>query len=518
MGEAADDVVSATEIERKLDADLGLRFPDLSEMGIGLPPGSQVESGGVVDLEATYFDSSDLRLLGQAITLRRRTGGKDAGWHVKLLRPDGERQELRAPLGRSASTVPVALRRQVAVHLRGASLQPVARLSTRRRLHLIRDAEQNLTAEIADDTVTAVPLHGPEQTWREIEVESLDGDLDLVNDLVSLLVSAGARPSASRSKVGRALGEVPVRTPARTAPGLPRSSAGAALLTFLATQVETLIRLDPAVRADQYDAVHQMRVACRRMRSALSVYRDLVDQARGKALRGELSWLGGLLGAARDTEVIRDLLLDLVGDEPRALIRGPVRRRISTEFRDQYRTHRETVLTALDSERYFALVDALESLLVEAPLTRPAHRPATRVLPVALRDAHRRLLRARRVAERAVDPVSRDAAWHEVRRISRRIRFAAETAESVFGAPAARLSTRMKAVQDVLGAHQDEVIAAAALLDLEQRAHQAGEATFSYGRLHARLQARGEGLARSVARPWYRATRPKLWRAFLSTC
>lgn len=512
MGDTVGGVVSATEIERKLDADPGLRFPDLSGAGAGLPTGVRAELGEVVYLEATYFDSSDLRLLGQAITLRRRIGGKDAGWHLKLLRHDGERQELRLPLGRSAATVPVTLRRQVAVHLRGASLQPVARLSTRRRLHLIRDAEGRPVAEIADDTVSATPADGPEQTWREIEVESLDGDLVLMTDLVAVLVAAGARPSDSRSKVGRALGEVPVRAPAGLPPGLRTSSAGAALLTFLASQVQALIRLDPAVRADQDDAVHQMRVTCRRLRSVLSVYRDLIDHDRGNALRGELSWFGGVLGVARDTEVIRDLLLNLAGDEPRALIRGPVRRRITTEFRERYRAHRATVLTALDSGRYFALLDALERFVADAPLTPQAHRRAVRVLPVVLWDVHRRLRRAGRAAGRAVDPAARDAAWHEVRRIARRARFAADMAEGALGTPAARLSSRMKAVQDVLGTHQDEVIATAALLDLEQRAHQTGEPTFSYGRMHARLQARSGALGESLDRPWHRATRSKVWR------
>jgi CHAD domain-containing protein len=367
-------------------------------------------------------------------------------------------------------------------------------------------------AEIADDTVTASPIEGSARTWREIEVESVDGDLGLVADLVAVLVAAGARPSESRSKVGRALGEVPVRAAAGLPDGLRRSSAGAALLTFLASHTAALVRLDPAVRADRDDAVHQMRVTCRRLRSVLSVYAGLVDPDRGRILRGELSWLGGVLGAARDAEVTRDVLLDLLGDEPRALIRGPVRRRITTEFRQRYRGYRTEVLSALDSERYFALLDALERFQADPPLTPLARRRATRVLPMALRDAHRRLSRAGRSAERNNDPAARDAAWHKVRRTARRIRFAAELAEGTLGAPAARLSARMKAVQDVLGVHQDETVAGAALLDLERRAHEAGESTFSYGRLHARLQTRGQALTESLAVPWHRATRAKVWR------
>jgi CHAD domain-containing protein len=504
MGEGQGAVRSATEIERKLDVDPSWVFPDLSGPDSGLPPGIHGDPGDVIDLEATYFDSDDLRLLGEAITLRRRTGGEDEGWHLKLPRHDGERQELRLPPGRSATTVPLELRRRTAVHLRGAPLRPVARLSTRRRLHLIRDARGRPLAEVADDTVTATREGNPARSWREIEVELLDGDRDILSAVVETLTAAGARPSDSRSKVGRALGEPATRSaPAPAAPRRP-GSVGDVLMDYLDRHVDVLIHQDPAVRTDQDDAVHQMRVACRRLRSVLAVYRDVFEAGQVDALCGELRWLGTVLGRARDTEVVRDRLLAAVAAEPRQLVRGPVRRRIGTEFRNRLRADRTVVLSALDSGRYFALLDALDAFRSDPHLAPIGRRRAVRVLPGILRAEHRRLRRAGRAAVLA-DPAGRDNARHRMRKAARRLRFAAEAAAGGLGRPAERLAARMKAVQDVLGAYQDGVVARAALEELEPTVHGAGETTFTYGRMHAELAARAGTLDAELADPWRRA-------------
>src|SRR5262249_60954846 len=99
--------------------------------------GSQADGVAVTDPEvfllvATYFDTADLRLAKASITLRRRTGGSDAGWHLKLPVTAGTRRELQVPLGADATAVPAQLASQVSTWVRDEPLQVVAVLETRR--------------------------------------------------------------------------------------------------------------------------------------------------------------------------------------------------------------------------------------------------------------------------------------------------------------------------------------------------------------------------------------------------
>ncbi|WP_324275185.1 CYTH domain-containing protein [Blastococcus brunescens] len=168
------------EIETKYDVDEVFELPALT----GLDGVAGVDPPVEHELEAVYHDTADLRLLRARVTLRRRTGGSDAGWHLKL--PAGTaRRELHAPLGRSVKNPPKVLGAPVVGLLRGAPTAPVATLRTRRVVTALRDAEGRLLAEVADDRVTAtVPAAGPDRpdeahTWREVEVELGDGTVEL---------------------------------------------------------------------------------------------------------------------------------------------------------------------------------------------------------------------------------------------------------------------------------------------------------------------------------------------------
>ncbi len=108
------------------------------------------------------------------------------------------------------------------------------------------------------------------------------------------------------------------------------TTAGDVVAAYIDEQVSVLRRLDPAVRADAADAVHKMRVAVRRLRSTLATYRRLLDRDVTEPIRDELKWLGGVLGAVRDAEVIRRYLLGVVDDQPSDLVLGPVRERIES--------------------------------------------------------------------------------------------------------------------------------------------------------------------------------------------
>jgi inorganic triphosphatase YgiF len=197
------------ETELKLDVDPDFVVPDLG----GLIDDQTVTEPEVRLLAANYFDTSDLRLAAARITLRRRTGGADEGWHLKLPLGAGTRRELQAPLG-DATTVPPQLASLVASRIEGHPLQVVAVLETRRTVRNLTGANGAVLAEVADDLVTGrIPSVGdaPAEpvTWREIEVELVSGGPEILAAARSRLVAAGARPSSSASKLGRLLGTSP---------------------------------------------------------------------------------------------------------------------------------------------------------------------------------------------------------------------------------------------------------------------------------------------------------------------
>jgi inorganic triphosphatase YgiF len=198
------------ETEVKLDVGADFAVPDLG----GLAPGQTVTEPEVRTLVANYFDTSDLRLAAARITLRRRTGGADAGWHLKLPLGAGTRRELQAPLGDAASAVPPQLAGLVSGCADGRPLQVVAVLETRRTVRNLVSAGGEILAEVADDSVTGrLPSLGETPaapvTWREIEVELVSGGPEILAAARSRLEAAGARPSSSASKLGRLLGTAP---------------------------------------------------------------------------------------------------------------------------------------------------------------------------------------------------------------------------------------------------------------------------------------------------------------------
>ena len=210
----AEDAGGFIETERKYEAEAGFALPDLA----GLDEVAAVTGPQTYRLRAIYFDTTDFRLAAAKITLRRRTGGTDAGWHLKLPAGADSRREVHAPLGRGASSVPARLAELVTGWTGGQPLRPIARLGTTRRLRRLAGRDGEVLAEVADDLVVgSLPAPGgagmPEwreaSRWREIEIELVTGPRGLLDSAGGLLRRAGAAPSAAASKLSRLLASAP---------------------------------------------------------------------------------------------------------------------------------------------------------------------------------------------------------------------------------------------------------------------------------------------------------------------
>ncbi|MEV8096978.1 CYTH and CHAD domain-containing protein [Kitasatospora sp. NPDC085879] len=486
------------EIERKYDG--APRQPLTAD---GLPRVARAVPGGTERLDAVYFDTPDLRLLRDGITLRRRKGGHDAGWHLKTPASDGIRIETRLPLdaGRGR-TPPKELLRLTRGAARGGPLAPVARLRTRREITLLIDADDRTLAEVVRDQVSARTLGGPDRPpgevsrWLETEVELAEGTTELLDAVEHRLREEGLRPAAASSKLGRVLGDRLSAGPRPAEP--PAGSVGAALTAYLREQAAGLRALDPAVRRDAPDAVHRMRVRVRRLRSALAAHRKLLDGRTVDRLDAELRWFGRVLGRARDPEVLGQRLAAQAAGLPAAARPAEVRARLRARFGRRYARAHRVALEAMGSRRYYALLDAVEELAARPPLTDRARRGG--------REARRVLERQRRRVLRRLGPAldlppgpARDKALHRARKAAKRARYAAESVTPLTQKRAGRLRKDMKRVQQPLGDHQDGVVAEAALLEIAARARRRGEDAFGCGMLFAAQRAHEqEQLARAA--------------------
>ncbi|MYS78754.1 CYTH and CHAD domain-containing protein [Embleya scabrispora] len=497
------------EVERKYVAPGGVGVPDFA----GMSGGVRVEAGKTVELDAMYFDTPGLALAARGITLRRRTGGADAGWHLKLPAGVDARDEVRVPLGASEREVPAELAVRIRAYTRDGEPVPTVRLRTVREVRLVRAGGPTL-AEIAHDAVTAEVFAGSGVTtmsWTEVEVELVEGEPGLLDVLDRRLVKGGWRRAETASKLGHALAEAGRRAERRVAK--PRAgSAGALALDYVLEQVDTLLAYDPRVRLDEPDAVHKMRVATRRLRSAFRVFSKVLDERVTGILGAELKWLAAELGRVRDQEVLVERLRERIAALPAEAVLGPVEARLTAWDARRTAEARTRVLSELDGARYFALLDALDTLVARPPFTARAGQPARRPAAAALRRSDRRISRRARVALRSPAGRARDTALHEVRKAAKRVRYAGEATRPALGKPAKQLTTRAKEMQELLGTHQDSVQTRKALRRLAIAAHAAGESAFTWGLLYGEEVVFAQRVETEFPSHWHDFARPRLRR------
>jgi CHAD domain-containing protein len=468
------------EVEVKLAVSPDGAIPPLT----CLPEVASVEGPARHALEAVYFDTADLRLRAAGITLRRRTGGDDQGWHLKIPARKG-RHELREPLGRAIRTVPKPLRTMLLATVREERLEPVARICTDRTLYRLHDAEGAVLAEVCDDVVTSEAMRGEAigRAWREWEVELVAADEELLFAARDLLCEAGAAPAPSSSKLSQALGTAPDPPPT----GSPTRSdpAGDVVQARLADLVREMKLLDPLARADVPDGVHQLRVGIRRLHSALATFRPLLDRELSEPLRHELKWAASHLAAPRDAEVVRDRITGLAQAEPAHLDPAELSRHAHEEYEAAHGPAHQQALTALQSARYLGLLDTLDDFAASPPWTTKAELSAEEVLPGRVRHDWKRVKsRMRAVDETEPGSQRENEALHEVRKAARRARYAAETVAPVLG-KGKKFGKAMKKLQRALGDHHDSVMTQTRLLETGSRQRGDARVAFGYGRLHA---------------------------------
>ncbi len=470
-------VSEGVEIEKKYDVGEAAEVPSLTDV----PGVARVGEPRTATLDAVYFDTDRHTLASRRMTLRRRTGGADAGWHLKLppeASPDAtagtdtdsapqQRRELHEPLGQP-DVVPDRLMAHLRAYLRGDGVAPVVRLETERTTYPLYAEDGTHLADLLDDQVSAALLgagDGPGRTqWREWELELVHGSPDLFAAAAGILADAGAKPSDHASKLARALAAAPGQGATDTAvhavPVPVRKSPATAIVTaYLAAQIREILVHDPGVRLEEAEAVHDMRSATRRARSALSAYRRLYDAVTVRRLRDELRLLGRLLGELRDAQVMLDRLRGHIGDLPPEQAEAAGRGWLEKELGHTLDTGYRKLQRALLSERYYRLLDDLESFRDHPPVRPEGASSGRKIVGKAVNKAAKRLRRSHRSAQNARRGAPHETALHQVRKNAKKVRHVAESAGPVHGKRAAKVAKAARRQQQALGDFHDSVIA-----------------------------------------------------------
>jgi CHAD domain-containing protein len=510
---------SEREIEAKFRVHPPFELPSLTGERTGA---GSVDTAREQQLRAVYWDTSDLRLAREGVTLRHRSGeGPDAdGWHLKLpilegRVPDasiGARDELHAQGDKD--TIPDGLRDLVAPWTRTSVLGPVATLVTQRTAYLLRDPAGTAMVELTDDLVSVISSGHVAGRFREIEVEDRGGGVPAIEAVGAVLRAGGAVGGEFLPKVVRALGPQATADPDPPLPapvGLDEP-AHCAVRDVLRRNVRSLITHDVAVRRELPDAVHQVRVTARRLRSALKTFGPLLDPEWAAPLRSELKWLADAMAGARDSEVLLERLLSDLRELPEPLVVGPVQARISQVIGGRLDAGGSVAVQTLRSERYIVLLERLVDAAWEPMTSVEAEAPAGDVLPGLVDASWKRLAADAKTLTRSG---ATDHDWHRVRIDAKQLRYSCDAVEPMFGKPARRLSRKAEAVQEVLGEHQDAAVAAGVLLDMAT-AKGAGNVAFTLGLLHSRQTEAAASARDKFRRVWADASRSK-HRRWLTT-
>ncbi|UVE95189.1 CYTH and CHAD domain-containing protein [Dietzia sp. B32] len=453
-------------------------------------------------LSATYYDTADLSLTRHKVTLRRRTGGDDEGWHLKLPARGG-RVELQAPLGDGDprdDVVPPEFLSAVAGVVRRRPLEPVARIDNRRQVLTLRDPDGAPVIEFCDDHVSTESFvdGGSTSGWREWETELVDPGRpdahDLLESVATACAAAGATASSSSSKLARTIGPLPEAHERGVSP----------VRDALARDLHQLLDHDPGARRVTMVGVHQMRVAVRGLRSTISSYADELGSETAAtdldlaAILAELKVLAAVLGKVRDIQVVDQRLGALAAGYPEDVVTPRTRHLLRTELDLEEARAGERLTAALLSDRYLDLLDRLHDLVrIAGTDAAPAEggtrtkgggtrRDAEDLLLRGVDRQFRKFAKARTRTERDLDSLDltlaqREELTHVVRKRAKALRSNVSAVPATDDLAIAPLRTACDRLHSVLGEVQDSVTTRQWIRRITRRAEFAGESTFGLG-------------------------------------
>ena len=480
------------------------------ELKLGVPDNFQIPSleGTIVaatkelpaqNLEATYYDTSDLRLTRSGASLRYRTGD-DGGaiWTVKLPDRNGGREEIL--FEGDGARVPQQARTMVTAFVRSGRLRPLVTLKTLRRRWNLQSKQGKLLAELAFDEVTVLRGGKTDNRFRELEVELREGTKGDLAEIGKKLQEHGAVETRQLPKVVRALDAVELKPDVVPFTPGAKITAGDVVRATFADATIRIIENDPGVRRGEEHSVHQMRVGTRRLRSDLGTLSRFTEEDRASALRKELKWLADHLGRVRDSQVLTARLRKNAKG-----IKGTDS--LFAVLQDREVKARAALARALGSARYRSLLDSLVTAAQSPPLSEQAQSPVDglpRVVETRWKALHD-------VASQLTESSSARR-FHETRIKAKKTRYAAEAVAPFLDKEQGRdmktFATALATLQDALGDQHDGDVARTFLNGLGKE-NGDSSLVFSGGRMFERETSMIEDAKQTSLKAWTKTNRKK---------
>jgi CHAD domain-containing protein len=487
-------------------------------------PGYTVAPGKTKELNDTYFDTPDWRVHHGGFTCRIRDKGDAAELTLKSMADAvgsmRSRREMTEPLqaGGAPLAAPGICGQTLRLLAGPRPFQPIFNLRTHRQTFILLDGQGTL-AEIAVDNTTipvgeAVPVR---LTRVEVEVDA--NAVVRARRFVDVLVAAAELNPADTSKFEAALmatGQLvpPSRPDLGSTEITAHMSAADVAYAVMRKHFGTFLANEAGTRlGDDIEALHDMRVATRRLRAAMSAFAPFCPP-RLQPFRDQFGWVAALLGEVRDLDVQIERMAEWRAgfneaqahalDSLEALLAA--RRAVA----------RKRMLAGLDSRRCESLIARFATTLRRGPVRSfaPGRTPILAVGPDLVERRYRRL---RRNGDK-IDRKTLAGTYHLLRIDAKKLRYALEFVGPIYGKPATDFVVRLTALQDLLGLHQDADVAQEVLHGIaETHGRRLGPATLLVmGAIAERYRRHAEELRRDFPRAYKPITGAE-WRNLLKT-
>lgn len=459
------------------------------EIKFRIPPGFQFppDMGEPIPTRvftSTYFDSEKDRLGQLGLTLRKRVEGFHGVWQLKI--PSGAiRLELEIDSG--SRSIPWEFQNLLTAFFRKQEAIPLGKLRTKRKGVRIQKDSQ-VIAEIVQDSIALIRDKKIVHSFQELEVELQEGTAAQLKPIRKILLHAGAEEKPLQPKIFQALQLPYPLTFEFSDPSAPPTEY---IRERLHSEFFQMLQHDPGTRLGRdSEALHHMRVATRRMRAIIRAVRAFLAPEWTEPVCQELGWVGSLLGEVRDWDVLlesfRQNFHDLSSQEQRSF------QSILNKFEDQRSIVRAKLLEELRSDRYLNLLNQLEDSLTHLPF-----QPS----PLTIADLAKEAFHKLQDFVNTSNHLFPKPELHRTRILLKRSRYAIELAEPLLGKRAKRFLQQAKVVQDLLGKHQDAVVAEQRLLALKQHSRGTG-IVYVIGLMVERLRNQQSQVYQQIPKQW----------------
>lgn len=463
------------ENEREIKFHTPPRFSIPAHLGLPLSPRV---------FTSTYYDSEQHRLGQLGFTLRKRVERGKGVWQLKI--PSGKcRIELEIESG--SRHVPGPFLDLLTAFFRNQEPVLLGKLRTwRTGVGIQKDGR--VIAAVTRDAVALLQDHKIIRRFQETELELKEGSIKQLKPIRKILEKAGATVKPLQPKIFQALDlPYPLEFPAALPDGPPTEL----IRTRLHMQFRQMLSHDPGTRLGRdSEALHQMRVSTRRTRAILRAVRSFLAPEWNEKARQEVGWIGSLLGEVRDWDVLleyfRREFSDLSAEDHQAF------QTILKQFEDQRSIARARLLQGLRSERYLDLLNFFESSMTRLPF-----QPDSTSIPDLSRKAFHKLDKFVNATGCRFPPDD----LHRTRILLKRARYTVELAQPFLGKKAGRFLRQAKRLQELLGHHQDAVVAEDRLASLKPRTR-GTRVAFVCGVIVERLRNHRQVVCRQIPQEW----------------